>query len=107
MSIKPRARRSATRRRVLVGVCIEVATEHLVVERWGTGEHRHRCFGADEAMTSERNELAHRDTAAGDDEGLAAVELAHDLPALVPKLSLRYLPGHGPTAALRATDAGP
>ncbi len=54
-------------------------------------------------MASQREELADGDAVAGDDEGLAVVELPHDLAAVVPQLPLRDLPAHAPTVALRAT----
>src|SRR5687768_4662563 len=76
-------RMSATRRRVLACGSIELGTEPLVVVARRGAAHGHGGLCRDEAMTSERRQLADRDTVARDDEGVAFVELSHDFAAVV------------------------
>jgi len=79
---------------MLVENRIDVVPEPRTVEDWSAGEERDGCIGTHEPALPKRRQLADGDSGACDDEGLAAVERPHDLPALVPELSLTDLPRH-------------
>src|SRR5919108_2595910 len=97
-------RSSATRRWVLVRTGVEVRAESLVVDARRGPEQGDGGLRGDEAMTSERAELAHGDAVARDDERLPCVESAHDLPAGIAEFSLRDLPGHPGHRSTRCYD---
>jgi hypothetical protein len=50
--------------------------------------------GGDEPVTSQRSQLADRHAVARHDEGLARIEPAHDLTAVIAQLPVRDLLGH-------------
>jgi hypothetical protein len=79
---------------MLVEDRVDVGSEPRAVEDWSAREEGDGCVGADEPTPPKRRQLADRDAVAGDDERLAAVERAHDLPAFVPKLTLADLSRH-------------
>jgi prevent-host-death family protein len=85
---------------MLVEERIDVGSEPRTVQDWSAREKLDGCLGADEPTLSKRRQLADRNAVAGDDERLAAIERAHDLAALVPKLSLADLPRHIRSVAL-------
>jgi hypothetical protein len=106
VSRRPRAGlESATGRRILSGVSIEVVAEALRIDRWSPGEHCRSRFRADEPVASERHQLADRDTGTSHDERLTAIDSTHDLAAVVTKLPLSDLTTHPSSVAPRATSA--
>jgi len=82
-----------TRSGVLVQVPIDIAAEPLWCDGRRTPEGRYRRLGRHE-LSLERLKLANRDAITCDYEGLASIEGAHDLAALVPQLSLSDLACH-------------
>lgn len=93
----PRARRcSGTRFDARIGDRVEVDSESFGVDHRRTVEQVGNRFGTDKALPAERAQLTDRLAGAGDDEGLASVEPAHDLAAGVAELSLRDRGRHDP-----------
>jgi hypothetical protein len=78
----------------LAGNSIEVSPELLEADLGSIVEHRYNGVRADESRPSQRCEFAHGDPVTGDDKRLSAVQLAHDLSAVVSQLSLTDLAGH-------------
>src|SRR2546423_414243 len=105
VSTSPRGGRvvSGTRRRVLRRDAIELIAKTLGVDARSATENGDGRFGADKPMATKRGQLSHWNTVASDHEGLAFVELAHDLTALIAKLSLGDLAAHRNIVARRAT----
>src|SRR5581483_7016213 len=95
-------RGSGTGRRILIENRVEIAPQ--VIEPWRTDKRRNRCISGNEAASPERRELPHRNPVARDDEGLPAVQGAHDLSAVVTKLSLGDFPAHMGYCSTRATS---
>jgi len=94
---------SATWARVSRDHSVEVVAELVQIDGGGVAEQRHCSVGANEAVSAEGGQLAHRNAIAGHDERLALVELPHDLPAVVPQFPLGDLPTHVTIVARRAT----
>src|SRR5271165_5939358 len=84
-----------TRRDLLAGGPIEVRSEPVELHARSASERRDGRLGAYESMPTQWRKLADRDPIPGDNEGFALVKLAHDLAAVVAKLTLSYLSGHG------------
>lgn len=102
--MSPRAwRGSATRTRALIEEGVDVASESLPVDRRCARKLSDGSLRADELTISKRCQLTNGDAVAGDDEGLTAVECAHDVAALVTKLPLRNLARHDAKRSTRAT----
>lgn len=78
---------------------VEVLSEPLPVDARCPGEGRDGTFGRHEEAITERDELADGHAVAAHHERLSSVQGAHDLAALVAKLSLGDLPAHGATVA--------
>jgi hypothetical protein len=85
---------SATRRDLLAGGPIEVRAQPVELHARSAPERRQSRLGPYESMTTQRRELANRDPIPGHNEGFALVKLAHDLAAVIAKLTLSDLPGH-------------
>ena len=96
-------RGSATGCEVLAGDGVQVGAQTFEVDPGRAPERRHRCSRTDEPIAPQGGKLPDGHTVPGHDEGLAAVELAHDLSAVVAQLPLSDLGGHEPSVALRAT----
>jgi hypothetical protein len=79
---------------MLVEDRVDVGSEARAVEDGSAREDGDGCVGPDEPTLPNGRQFADRDAVAGDDERLAAVERAHDLPTFVPKLSLADLSRH-------------
>lgn len=105
VSRRPRGgrRNSATWLDRLRSEPVEVSPEQPQVDARRTLECRRSGISGDEAPTVQRGQLPHRDTIARHDESLTAVQLAHDLAAVVSKLPLGYFAGHSAIVARRAT----
>ena len=99
----------ATGCRVLVRCGVKIGAEALVVNSRCRVEQRHGSVGGNETAPVERRELADGHTVTSHDEALPLVDLAHDLAALVPELSLCDLSRHEINVARRATpvNGGP
>jgi hypothetical protein len=78
----------------LAGCSIEVATKQRQVNGRGASERGDRGVGGDEASTPQWRQLTNGHSVSRDDEGLAMIQLAHDLAAVVAKLSLGNFAGH-------------
>jgi hypothetical protein len=85
---------SATRRDLLAGGPIEVCSEHIELHPRSASECGDSRRGAYESMPTQRGKLADGDPIPGDDEGFALVKLAHDLAAVIAKLTLGDFFGH-------------
>jgi len=112
VSTIPRGGRgSATRSRSLIEQRVDVVAEPLGVDEWGAGELSDRALRRYELPLPKRRQLSHWNAVARNDERLAAIELAHDLAALVSELALGDLSCHTNTVAhvlrRRAQDSGP
>lgn len=109
VSSRPRARRlGLTTRCDFLACCFVQIRSELAIVNPGRGPEK--CDGrlcGDESMAAQRRQLTDGHTIARDDEGLALVESAHDVAALVPKLPLADLATHRPSVARRATQASP
>src|SRR6476620_4354961 len=90
---------SATRRDVLAGDPIEVRAQPVELYARSALEHCHSRLGTHESTPSQRGKLADRDPIPGHDEGFALVKLAHNLAAVIAKLTLGDLSGHTPSVA--------
>ncbi len=80
---------------VLRGDGVQITTKASQLHRRCATKDLGNGFGARESVPPEGGELADRDAVSGHDVGVTAVEPPHDLPALVPQLSLGDLPSHG------------
>ena len=85
---------SATRRDLLAGGPVEVRSEPVELHARSVSERGDSRLGAHESMSTQRGQLADRDSIPGHDEGLALVKLAHNLAAVIAKLTLSNLFGH-------------
>src|SRR5262245_41702349 len=100
VSRTPRAwRRSGTRLDALVERRVDVRPEPLEIERRRVCERRDGRLRADEPPAAKRDELGDLDAVARHGEGLAAVECAHDVAALVPQLTLADASCHASSVA--------
>src|ERR1700739_1811048 len=90
---------AATGRDLLAGGPIEVRSEPVELHARSASERSDGRFGADESMPTQRGKLADRNPVPGHDEGFALVKLAHDLAAVIAKLTLSDLSGHTPNVA--------
>ncbi len=97
---------SATGAQVLGNHSIEIVPELVQIDCGCVTEQCHSGVGANEAVPAKRCQFAHWDSVASHDERLALVELSHDLPTVVPQLSLGDLSGHSSSVARRATLEG-
>lgn len=96
----PRSSRdSGTRSNALIDVSIDVAAETLRGKRRRALERRDRRLGLEELAPPQRRELANRYAIARHDKRHTAIQSAHDLSTLVPKLSLGDLAWHLGTVA--------
>src|SRR6266498_3044611 len=59
---------------------VEVGLEPLGIDNWRVRRRRGELLAGDRAVPAQRDQLADRCAAAGDDEGLAVFNLVHDLP---------------------------
>src|SRR5882724_12005669 len=95
VSTSPRAQgASATGRRILIDVSVDVGSEFLVVDVRSTLERGKENVSGDELTPFIRMQLTDRPAVAGDDEVLARVERPHHLATVVAKLSLGQFPRH-------------
>ena len=78
-----RGRTSATRRGLLIDQAVDIGPESIPVDRGRALEDSDRGVRRDELTLSQRDQFAHWDSVAGDDERLATIERAHDLAAFV------------------------
>ena len=95
VSTNPRAQgASATGRRILIDVSVDVGSEFLVVDVRSALERGKENVSGDELAPFVRMQLTDRPAVAGDDEVLARVECSHHFAAVVAKLSLGQFPCH-------------
>ena len=87
----------------LIEVTVKVIAETGGVDSRGMGERRGDGLPCDETPAAERDQLANGHSVAGDDEGLALVESAHDFAAVVAKFSLGDRFSHTTQCSTRAT----
>ena len=80
---------SATRGGVLIEALVDVDSELVSVDRRGVGERCQSGISGDEPAATHWSQLADGYAVAGDAEGLAGIERAHDLAAVVAQFSLR------------------
>jgi hypothetical protein len=73
---------------------VEVPAKQDKVHAGSTPEHGDGGVGGHKTVPTKGGQLADGCAIAGDDEGLAMIEPAHDLPALVPELPLSDDSGH-------------
>ncbi len=92
-------RASATRRDLLAGGPIEVRSEPVELYARSTSERGDGRLGAYESMPTQRGKLAHWDPIPGHDEGLALIQLPHNLATVVAKLTLSDLSSHTQSVA--------
>ena len=85
---RPRAP-SGTRRGILVDDLIEIGQQLIPLDRRRSSEDFEHLVAPSERSASHRCELADGDASSGHDEGLAGVEAAHDVTAVVAQLALR------------------
>ena len=91
---------SATRRDLLAGDDpIEVRSEPVKLHARSGSERGNYRLGAYESMPTQRGKLTDRNPIPRDDKGFALVKLAHDLAAVIAKLSLSDLSCHPPSVA--------
>ncbi len=89
VSMRPFAWRiSGTRFDVLLGVTVQILTETSGINRRAVRKSSKYRGPANETAPAKRDELADRDAVTGDHEGLALIEPAHDLAAVVAEFSL-------------------
>lgn len=89
VSSRPRGiRLSDTRRNALVGNGVEIGRQPFCVDRRRATKERNSELGSDETVTTHWREFRDRHAIPGDHERFAFVESAHDLAALIAKLSL-------------------
>ena len=98
---------SATGRDVLAGGPIKVPSQPVELHARSAPERRHSRLGTDEAMPTQRKELADRDSIPGHHEGFALVKLAHNLAAVISELALGDLSGHSRSVARVLHGSGP
>ena len=96
---------SATRRDLLAGGPIEVRAQPVELHARSAPERRQSRLGPYESMPTQRRKLANRDPIPGHNEGFALVKLAHDLAAVIAKVTLGDLPGHTRKCRACATRA--
>lgn len=72
----------------MIEVPVEIVAKAGGVDSRGVGERRGDDLSCDETPAAEWDQLADGHAVAGDDEGLALIESAHDLTAVVAKFSL-------------------
>jgi hypothetical protein len=82
------------RRDLLAGCPIKVRSEPVELHARSASERGDGRLGAYESMPTQRGKLADRDSIPGHDEGFALVKLAHNLAAVIAKLTLGDLSGH-------------
>ncbi len=86
---------------------VQIGPETLIVDSGRVPEKGDRRFGCDKAMTSQGREFTDGYAVSSDDEGLALIQPAHDLSALVAQLSLGDLSVHRASVARCATGSHP
>lgn len=87
----------------MVDQLVEVVAEPSDIYRWRGPEERGSSVGGDEAVASQRGELADRNASARDDEAFTVIEPSHDLPAVVAQFALGDLAAHASIVAPGAT----
>ena len=102
----PRSARwgSGTRAEVLGCNAVEVGAKPSQVDARSATEYGDGGIGLHEPVPPKRSQFTDGHAVAGDDEALALVQPPHDLTALVPKLSLGDVSGHGDSVARGATE---
>ncbi len=94
--------------RILPRRGVEVRSEAFVVDRWCDPEHGDRRLRRDEAMSTQWQQFADGHAVSSDDEGLALVEVTHDLAALVAPLAHLAAPSRlARSIAASSTAASP
>ena len=96
---------SAMRSRILRAHAVEILTKLRIIDAGCLAEDGNGSVGLHEPMPTKRGEFPDRHSISGHHKGLTVVETTHDFTALVPQLSLTYLP-HSPSVARRATLVG-
>lgn len=74
--------------RPLIDNCVEFGTQAFVVHRGRGRKGGSRNVRSHESPSPHGDEVAHRDTVAGNDERLSSVECTHDLSTLNAELAL-------------------
>lgn len=106
VSISPRgARSSAAGRDILVNHCVDIFAKAPRSNPRRSSERRQHGFGSHEGALPQRAQLSDRYTVACDDKRPSSVEVTHNAPALIAKLSLCNSPRHVHIVA-RALHAG-
>ena len=92
---------------VLRGDGVQITTKASQLHRRCATKDLGNRFGTRESVPPEGGELADRDAVSGHDVGVTAIEPPHDLPAVVPQLSLGDLPSHEANRSTPCYTASP